>query len=159
MNLVERIHQRLTQPGIDGANIEAADGGDRLLLRVDAAGPLAVSCWELRLSTERLRGEPIERVREVAEEVTRRVTYLLEPIQPVETDAEACVVQLRSVKPDDRAGVRSYYEVLVKTGGFVALQRYETQRGALRRSVAMTLTKEIIARLAEDFLASVSKRP
>ena len=84
------------------------------------------------------------------------MTYLLEPIQPIESDAEACVVQLRSVKPDDRGGVRSYYEALVKTGGSISLQRFDSQKGALRRSVSMTLTKEIIGRLADDFVASVS---
>ena len=129
--------------------------GDRLLVRIDQAGPLALSCWELRLTTKRLAGASIERVREVAEDITQRVTYLLEPIQPIEADQEACVVQLRSVKPDDRGGVQSYYEALVKTGGAISLQRYQRQAGALRTSVAMTLTKEIIGRLAGDFLAVV----
>lgn len=156
MTLTDQINARLSQSGIDGANLEAADGGDRLLVRVDQSGALAITCWELRLTTKRLAGAPIERVRKVAEDITSRVTYLLEPIQPVEADAEACVVQLRSTKPDTRVGSRSYYEVLVKTGGSVSLQRFEAPKGELRRSVSMTLTKEILIRLAEDFLASVS---
>ncbi|MEM6328729.1 MAG: hypothetical protein AAF790_00615 [Planctomycetota bacterium] len=161
MSLGQQLAQRLEQPGIDGASVVAADGGDRLTARIDESGPLAVSAWELRLDTKRLAGASMERVRQAAEEVTRRVTYLLEPITPVEVDAEACVVQLRSTQPQEESGpgqagaARSYYEVLVKTGGSIALQRYESQRGQLRRSVAMMLTKEIVCRLAEDFLASV----
>lgn len=160
MSLADRLNQRLAQPGIDGANVDVADSGDRLLVRVDQSGPLAVTCWELRLTTDRLAGAPIDRVREVAEEITRRVTYLLEPIQPIESDAEACVVQLRSTQPsqtdsEGRNGVMSYYEALVKTGGSISLQRFESQRGVLRTSVSMTLTKEIIIRLVADFLASV----
>lgn len=155
MGLADKLLQSLARPGIDGAVVHAADGGDRLVARVDQAGPLAVSCWELRLETDRLAGAPINRVKQVAEQVTRRVTYLLEPIQPIEADAEACVVQLRSTKPDDRGGVRSYYEVLVRTGGSVSLQRYESPRGQLRQAVAMNLTHEIVGRLAEDFLESV----
>lgn len=153
MNVVDQLDRRLAQPGIDGANVEATDGGDRLLLRVDQAGALAITCWELRLTTDRLRGAPIERVRCVSEELTKRVTYLLEPIQPIESDAEACVVQMRSTQPDERDGVRSYYEVLVKTGGSISLCRFESRPGALRTSIAMTLTKEIVGRLAGDFLA------
>lgn len=161
MSVVDQLLNRLAQPGIDGANVEATKGGDRLLVRVDQSGTLAVTCWELRLTTDRLRGASIERVKEVAEDVTRRVTYLLEPIHPVEADAEACVVQLRSVKPHssdpgNRDASRTYYEALVKTGGTISLQRFEAPRGAVRTSVAMTLTKEIVSRLAGDFLASVS---
>jgi len=155
MSLSDQLLKRLEQPGLDGANVEAADEGDRLRVRIDQSGPLALSCWELRLTTQRLAGASIAKVRQVAEAVTERVTYLLEPIQPIEADQEACVVQLRSVKPDDRGGVQSYYEALVKTGGSISLQRYERQPGALRTSVAMTLTKEIIGRLADDFLAAV----
>lgn len=155
MTAAEQLIQQLSRPGIDGAVIHAADGGDRLIARVDQAGPLAMSCWELRLETARLAGAPMDRVKRVAESVTRRVTYLLEPIHPIETDAEACVVQLRSTKPDDRGGVRSYYEILVRTGGSVSLRRYEAARGQLRQAVAMNLTHEIVARLADDFVASV----
>lgn len=155
MSLVEQLSQRLDRPGIDGANIVVRDGGDQLLVRVDQAGPLAATVWELRLTTDRLAGASIERVREIAEEITRRVTYLLEPIQPIESDSEACVVQLRSTKPDEQQGVKSYYEALVKTGGTISLQRYESQPGSIRSAIAMTLTKEIICRLADDFLESV----
>lgn len=157
MSVVDQLVARLSQTGLDGSNVVVAVGGDQFLLRVDRSGPLAVSCWELKFSTGRLAGAPIERVREVADEVTRRVTYLLEPIQPIESDSEACVVQLRSTEPQaDADGVRTYYEALARTGGSVSLQRYEAPRGALRASVAMTLTREIVGRLAADFLASVS---
>lgn len=155
MSLVEQLSQRLDRPGIDGANIVVRDVGDQLLVRVDQAGPLAATVWELRLTTDRLAGASIERVREIAEEITCRVTYLLEPIQPIESDSEACVVQLRSTKPDEQQGVKSYYEALVKTGGTISLQRYESQPGSIRSAIAMTLTKEIICRLADDFLESV----
>lgn len=155
MSLVQKLSERLDRPGIDGANVSVRDGGDQLLVRIDQAGPLAATVWELRLTTDQLAGASIERVRAVAEEVTRRVTYLLEPIQPIESDAEACVVQLRSTKPDEQQGVKSYYEALVKTGGTISLQRYDWQAGSIRNSIAMTLTKEIICRLADDFLESV----
>lgn len=155
MSLADQLLNRLAQPGINGANVEVTSAGDRLLLRVDQSGPLAVTCWELKLSTDRLQAASIDRIKQVAEELTERVTYLLEPLSPVEADAEACVVQMRSTQPNEQDGVRSYYEILVKTGGAISLQRFEAQTGAMRTSVAMTLTKEILGRLATDFLASV----
>ncbi|MEN1679190.1 MAG: hypothetical protein AAGJ46_06325 [Planctomycetota bacterium] len=155
MSLAARIQNQLAQSGIDGAVLRAAEDGESLLVRVDQAGPLAVSCWELRLETGRLAGASIETVKQVAEEVTRRVTYLLEPIQPIEADSEACVIQLRSTKPDESADSRTYYECLVKTGGSIALQRYEAPRGQLRHAVAMNLTHELVGRLTDDFVASV----
>lgn len=155
MSLATRIMGQLAQPGINGAILQAAEDGDAVLVRVDQAGPLAVSCWEVRLETGRLAGASIAKVKAVAEEVTRRVTYLLEPIQPIEADSDACVIQLRSTKPDEGDDSRTYYECLVKTGGSVALQRYEAPRGQLRHAVAMNLTHEIVGRLADDFAASV----
>lgn len=156
MPLPDELVAKLSAPGIDGAVVAVTDGGDRLTARVDEASALAVSLFELRLTTDRLAGASIDRVKRIAEKLTERVTYLLEPIQPIEADDEACVVQMRSTKPDQRSGAATYYEVLVKTGGAISLRRYEKPKGGLRREIAMNLTLEVIGRVAEDFLASVS---
>lgn len=155
-DIIDELLQQLDGPTVDGAVLASADGGDRLTLRVDHVSKLAASVWELELATDRLAGAPIERVRELASELSERVNYLLEPITPIESDTEACVVQMRSTQPDRSGdGAASYYEVLVKTGGSVSLRRYEKPKGALRKPLAMTLTKEVIGKVAADFLAAV----
>jgi hypothetical protein len=156
MPLSQQLADKLNAPGIDGTVVSAADGGDRLMVRVDQADALAVLVLELSLKTDKLTGAPMAHVKQVAQNLTERITYLLEPIQPIEADAEACVVQLRSVKPEESGGAATYYEVLVKTGGSVSLHRFEKPRGGLRREISMHLTKQVIQRLAADFLAAVA---
>ncbi len=156
MSLAKQLSDKLNAPGIDGTVISAVDGGDRLMVRVDQADALAVLVLELKLTTDKLTGAPMAHVKQVAQNLTERITYLLEPIQPIEADAEACVVQLRSVKPEETQGAATYYEVLVKTGGSISLHRFEKPRGGLRREIPMHLTKQVIGRLAGDFLAAVA---
>ena len=154
--IIDDLLHQLDGPTADGAVLSSADGGDRLTLRVEQVSTLAASVWELSLTTDKLAGAPMERVRELADELSQRVNYLLEPITPIESDAEACVVQMRSTEPDHSVeGVASYFEVLVKTGGTISLRRFEKPRGAMRKPLAMTLTKEVIGKVVADFLAAV----
>lgn len=156
MPLAQTLAGKLNAAPIDGTIVSAAENGDRLAVRVDQAGTLALSLFELRLETDKLTGTPMPHVKQVAQQLTDQITYLLEPICPVEADDEACVVQLRSTKPQQGPEGVFYYELLVKTGGTISLLRYEKPQGALRREVAMNLTKEVVVRLAEDFLAAVA---
>lgn len=154
--IIDDLLRQLDGPTADGAVLTSSDGGDRLSLRVEHVSKLAATVWELSLATGTLAGASIERVRQLAEQLSDRVNYLLEPITPIESDAEACVVQMRSTRPDKSDdGVASYYEVLVKTGGSISLRRYEKPRGGMRKPLAMTLTKEVIGKVATDFLAAV----
>lgn len=138
-----------------GGTATAADGADRLSLGVARADAMAVAFTELRLTTDRLAGAKAERVRAVADSLTKRLTYLLEPLTPVEIDRDLAVVQLRSTTPQQDAESATYYELLVKTGGSLVLRRYRKPRGALREPIDATVTREVLARLASDFIASV----
>ena len=51
----------------------------------------------------------------------------MEPICPIEIDADACVVQLRSNPPHRDDDGRSYYELMVRRGGEIALSRYRKE--------------------------------
>lgn len=156
MPLAHTLAGKLNAAQIDGTVVSASENGEKLVVRVDRAGTLALSLFELRLETNKLTGAPMPHVRLVAQQLTEKITYLLEPICPVEADAEACVVQLRSTKPQQDDASLAYYELLVRTGGSISLHRYEKPKGGLRREVAMQLTKEVVNRLAGDFLAAVS---
>lgn len=138
-----------------GSTVTAADGGDRFALGLSSVDTLGVAFAELRLGTDRLKDAAADRVREVADGLTKRVTYLLEPLTPVEIDRELAVVQLRSVDPARDSESTSYYELLVRTGGSLSLRRYRKPRGALREPIDATVTREVLGRLAGDFVASV----
>lgn len=156
MSLAQKLTAKLDGPSIDGTVVGVGENGEKLVARVDKADVLAVTLLELRLETNKLSGAPMAHVRQVAELLTKQVNYLLEPIQPIEADAEACVVQMRSTKPEQSGGAATYYEVLVKTGGTISLHRYEKPKGGLRKETPMHLTKEVVRRLAGDFLEAVA---
>ena len=139
-----------------GATVSVRADGDRLVLGLAKHDQLAIAFTELRLETDRLSDATVDRVRDVADAITQRVSYLLEPLTPVEVDRELAIVQMRSTEPADEDEGPSYYEVLVRTGGSISLRRYHKPRGAMREPIDATVTREVLARLANDFIASVA---
>lgn len=76
---------------------------------------------------------------------------MMEPIAPIEIDAAACVVQLRSNPPQRDDDGRSYYELIVRRGGEIGLTRYRKENGNARQQIAATVTREVLLRLVGDF--------
>jgi hypothetical protein len=77
----------------------------------------------------------------------------MEPIAPIELDAASCIVQLRSNPPQRDDDGRSYYELIVRRGGEIALVRYRKENGNARRQISATVTREVLLRLVGDFCA------
>jgi hypothetical protein len=96
----------------------------------------------------------IERLRAVSQDLSQRLTYLLEPIAPIEVDAEQCVVQLRSNPPQRDEQRTSYYELLVRRGGELSLCRWTKAAGDVRQPLAAHVTREVFLRLVGDFSAA-----
>jgi hypothetical protein len=80
---------------------------------------------------------------------------LLEPIAPIETDAQGCTVQMRSNPPQKDDNAWRYYELLIRRGGSIALCRYEKQPTQPRVRIPAVLTHEVVGRLVDDFSATV----
>ncbi len=57
----------------------------------------------------------------ISKSLSERLTYLMEPITPIELDAAECIVQLRSNPPQRDDDGRSYYELIVRRGGEISL--------------------------------------
>jgi hypothetical protein len=157
MNLSEHIDTQLTRlasldPNED-RRLELDVEGGRLEIRLTAVDQLACSFERLVLHIEPPCELTIEGLLGVAEMLRDRLTYLLEAVTPLETDRKAGVVQMRSAPPtkDDR-GTR-YYEVVVRNGG-IHLCRYQKPPDQDRRIAPTTVTREVLCRLAEDFVAS-----
>jgi hypothetical protein len=89
----------------------------------------------------------------MAKDLSARLTYLMEPIRPIEIDADACVAQLRSSPPQRDDDGRSYYELTVRRGGEIALVRYRKEPGAVRQQIPANVTREVLLRLVDDFEA------
>ena len=132
--------------------VSVSDGGDTISCRLQAVDQLACSFDELALETDRLAGATLDTLGRISEELSRRLTYLLEPVAPIERDAERCIVQMRSKPPArDDDGTR-YYELIVERGR-LSLVRYQRTSGAARQKVAAQVTLEVLGRLAADFAA------
>ena len=122
------------------------------IAQVDAIGCALES---LAYRTDKLAGATIGQLKRLSDDLTKRLTYLLEPIGALEADAESCTVQMRSNPPQKDHDGASYYELLVRRGGEISLCRYAKSPGQPRRTIPAHVTREVFTRLAEDFVAAV----
>ncbi len=117
---------------------------------IEAGDSLACSLKSVEYSSTALEQLAEKELRELADQLAGRLTYLLEPICTIEADPD--LVQMRSQPPahDAADGSRSYFELLARPGQ-LRLVRYHKQAGQPRQSTAMQLTHEAVARLLLDF--------
>jgi hypothetical protein len=154
MNLQHQFEQDLSKLGSGGTATLSVDAQPRhLTCDVVERNSLAVSFNQLRLATTELAAAGAADLERISKSLAARLTYLMEPIAPIETDQAACGVQLRSNPPQRDDDGRSYYELLVRRGGEIALVRYRKENGDARRQIPATLTREVLTRLVGDFEA------
>jgi hypothetical protein len=154
MSIQALVEQELNQLGSGGpATVAVADGPRQLTCDIVERNSLAIVFNQLRLATTELAGATAVNLERISNALASRLTYLMEPIRPIELDADACVVQMRSNPPQQDDDGRSYYELLVRRGGEIALARYRKEPGTPRQQIPATVTREVLLRLAGDFSA------
>jgi len=122
------------------------------LIAVDAIGCAFES---FAYKTDKLASSSVQQLKKLSDALTARLNYLMEPISAVELDADSCTVQCRSNPPQQGEDGRSYYELLVRKGGDILLSRYLKPAGQPRHTISAQVTREVLARLGEDFVAAV----
>jgi hypothetical protein len=158
MNLAKQFEQQLTKLGSGGIATVAVDADPRrLLCEVIERNSLAVSFKILRLATPELAAASVADLERIGTALSQRLTYLMEPISPIEVDAAGCVVQLRSNPPQRDHDGRSYFELMVRRGGEISLARFRKENGACaaRQPIAAQVTREVLLRLVGDFCAAL----
>jgi hypothetical protein len=154
MTLQNQFEQELFKSGSGSPAMVAVHESPRQLsCDVVESNSLAVSFNQLRLATSELASADAAELERIGKALAGRLTYLMEPIAPIEIDASACVVQLRSSPPQRDDDGRSYYELTVRRGGEIGLTRYRKENGSARQQIAATVTREVLLRLAGDFCA------
>src|SRR3990172_701722 len=122
--------QRLV--GVQGASSVSLAGPAGLRLQIHFAAVDSMSCCfsELELFVPALANAAFDVLRNWADDLSRRITYLLEQIGPLE-DAAAGQVLIRSVRPDSLPDGSQYYEVVLSShsGGNFSLRRYRSTKG------------------------------
>lgn len=135
-----------------------AEQGIELSADFTAVDTLGCACRELRAATTELRDGSFDVARSWGQALSQRVTYLLEQIGPLELDADAQTVLVRSVPPTKMAGRTTYYELLIQAPGRLALRRYERDDTAeSRRQLDLHLTHEVLERLARDIVETLPR--
>ena len=136
--------------------IQVDDAAGRLECRLVALDTLACSFTRLALSAPKLSGLSTDGLKQTAERLSARLTYLLEPISPIELDSQGCVVQMRSAPPQKDADRTSYYELLVSRSGELSLVRYMRVSSQPRDVIPAQVTREVLLRLASDFVVAAT---
>jgi hypothetical protein len=154
MTLQKIFEQELTKLG-SGASacLLASEAPREIRCDVLERNQLAVSFNRLALATPELADAKVSDLERIAKSLAERLTYLMEPVAPIEIDAGACVVQMRSNPPQRDDDGRSYYELLVRRGGEISLCRYRKESGAGRQQIPAHVTREVVLRLVSDFCA------
>lgn len=154
MTLKNQFEQELLNSGGGGPAVMAVHDSPRhLSCDVVERNSLAVSFNQLRLATDELASADAAKLERIGKALAGRLTYLMEPIAPIEIDAAACVVQLRSSPPQRDDDGRSYYELTVRRGGEIALARFRKENGGARQQIAANVTREVLLRLVDDMCA------
>ena len=134
--------------------LECHDAGHRLRCQLSALDKLGCAFQMFEVRSDSLASASMDRLKELSEALSRRLTYLLEPISLVEVDADQRVVQLRSNPPQKDETGTSYYELLVASGGRLSLRRYAKSPGNPRQPIPAQVTREVFFRLVADFAAA-----
>jgi hypothetical protein len=131
--------------------LDVADAGNRLRSELTALDVLGCAFERLAVESQRLAAASMDDLKAISTQLSSRLTYLLEPISPVEIDADRCVVQMRSNPPHKDEHKTSYYELVVRRGGEIVLCRYVKEPGDARHTVPACVTREVFLRLIGDF--------
>lgn len=159
MTLQTRFEQELKQyVGSTSATLAADLPPRSVRCDLTECNALAVSFQRLQLSTSELSGATAAELERIGKSLAARLTYLMEPIAPIEIDAAACVVQLRSRPPQKDDDGRTYFELIVRRGGEIALSRYRKDASSARQQVPAAVTREVLLRLVGDFCAVLDGR-
>ena len=124
---------------------------------VDFTGVDRMSCSfsELRVRGDALQNGPFDRLKVWADELCRRVTYLLEHIAPLEADSADETVLIRSTPPTRSPDETTFYETVLKAPGLLSLKRYRNTPQNGREAIDMQMTHEVLQKLVQDITDSL----
>jgi hypothetical protein len=123
----------------------------KLVVDVAAQGTIGLSFRRLTYSSPSLQSLSMSDLQEACCQLAERLTYLLEPIRVIESDAGLQAVQMRSDPPGKEEDSVSYFELLAQRCGQFQLIRYRKTSRQPRENIASDVTFQVLERLAHDF--------
>ncbi len=164
LDLSAALNPLLGQTFVPPKSVAVSDGsGITLAVDLISVESLGVSCEELRLDVPSLGAATLDTLKKWANELCRRVTYLLENLGPLEFDARGNQVLIRSTPPDKSAGgITKYYEVMLSShgAGRFSLRRFRNDSASGGRvPVPLQVTHEQLSKLINDLVATIPGTP
>lgn len=156
MNLSEQFEQAVAATAAKGMapwSVEAEADDISVQAELTAVERLACAMTKFEVRNRRWANASWDQVRTISERLARRLTYLREPVRPIEADGEARIVQIRSNPPRKADDATSYYELQVRGGGVISLCRFEKTSGEPRRAIPIEITREVLRQLVDDVAA------
>ncbi|MCA9055097.1 MAG: hypothetical protein KDA75_14750, partial [Planctomycetaceae bacterium] len=139
-----------------------SDAGLTLEIDFLAIDSIGCSFEQLALTVPAMNGAAFDALKTWAQGLSRRITYLLEQVGPLEFDEPAGEVLIRSTPPSQLPAGAQYYEILLQShgGGRFTLCRYESTKGqAGRKLTPLTLTHEVLLKLVDDLVDTIPSTP
>lgn len=130
--------------------LDVSDGDLHFAAAVVEADRLACSLLDAAWSLDGAAPADAQALRDLGDATARRLCYLLEPLAPVELDADRCVLQMRSTQPAATQQGKEYYELVIAGDRGATLHRYVVASGQGRQPAPMAFTRDVAARLVGD---------
>ena len=158
MRLGRIIRDRIDQGGPFQDQLqELVATQDNVTLRCELSGADRLSCalTQVKVVDEGATILSAEALTRRAEGICSTITYLLEPLRPIEIDRLAGAAMLRSHQPRRQENCISYYELLVGSDHLTAMRRYCYEVSSRQRqAVRFVLTKDQLELLLDDLAAT-----
>ncbi|WP_425613390.1 hypothetical protein NA78x_003222 [Anatilimnocola sp. NA78] len=155
MTIKQDIALELQRLAPSGGELEVRTTSGRIVSQLDVVDAVGCAFTRFDYQSSNLANATVDSLKALSNKIQQRLTYLMEPISLLETDAESVSIQMRSSPPQVGDDGRSYYELLVRRGGEVTLRRYHKAAGQPRQIVPANVTREVLGRLGDDFVAVI----
>jgi hypothetical protein len=162
MTLSQSVRRRVEERAPLVGQVEqilSSEGGLTIRCEVQEAQRLGCALTQIELVAESPTPCDAMELADRAQRICDKVSYLLEPLQPIEVDGLSRTALVRSRTPRKSEGAISYYELLTSCDHHTSLRRYcfdESQRK--RRLVEFLLTNDQLELLLEDLMQSAGGR-
>lgn len=161
MSLSQDLQQELTRlVGLTSPTTVTVSEASGLSLQIDFTAVDSMSCSfsEIQLCVPSLQNAAFDALKKWAEQLSKRITYLLENIGPLEFDPSAGEVLIRSTPPGQLPTGTQYFEIILSSGssGTFTLKRYRSIKGQPGRDpVDITVTHEVLLKLVDDLIDTI----
>jgi hypothetical protein len=159
MSLSKKIAAALdenTKAYVLPCTVTVEDSPSRLTLNLTALDTVGLAFSTMEYANTSRTEWSSDALKQWGDRLSKKVTYLMEPLKVVEVHDQGGEVQMRSQSPTPRDQERAYYEMRLFRQGTLRMERFvydDTTRQ--RRQVPCQLTRETLERLADDIAASV----